>query len=62
MKKSGLYRTCPECGSNLDPEERCDCSKGKGQMAAHRDATPSAGQPPAYRDILYKAFVRNSYR
>lgn len=19
------YRTCPECGSNLDPRERCDC-------------------------------------
>lgn len=19
------YRTCPYCGANLDPEERCDC-------------------------------------
>jgi hypothetical protein len=19
------YRTCPNCGANLDPEERCDC-------------------------------------
>ncbi len=19
------YRTCPHCGANLDPEEKCDC-------------------------------------
>lgn len=19
------YRTCPDCGANLDPDERCDC-------------------------------------
>ncbi len=19
------YRTCPECGAHLDPEEKCDC-------------------------------------
>ena len=19
------YRTCPDCGANLDPGERCDC-------------------------------------
>ena len=22
------YWTCPHCGSNLDPGERCDCLKG----------------------------------
>ena len=21
------YRTCPDCGANLDPDERCDCWK-----------------------------------
>ena len=21
------YRTCPECGANLDPGEHCDCGK-----------------------------------
>lgn len=21
------YRTCPECGAHLDPEEKCDCIK-----------------------------------
>lgn len=22
-----LYRTCPNCGANLDPEEKCDCTE-----------------------------------
>lgn len=22
------YRTCPDCGAALDPEERCDCREG----------------------------------
>ena len=21
---------CPDCGANLDPEEKCDCKKEKG--------------------------------
>lgn len=25
MRRSGWYRQCPECGSNLDPGEICDC-------------------------------------
>lgn len=24
-----IYRTCPDCGSNLDPGERCDCQQEK---------------------------------
>ena len=24
-----LYHECPNCGSNLDPGERCDCAKEK---------------------------------
>ncbi len=23
------YNTCPDCGANLDPGERCDCTKEK---------------------------------
>jgi len=26
---NGLYWTCPDCGSNLDPGERCDCRRIK---------------------------------
>lgn len=22
---NGLYRTCSDCGANLDPNEKCDC-------------------------------------
>lgn len=22
-----VYKTCKECGANLDPEERCECQK-----------------------------------
>lgn len=25
MSRDTYYWTCPYCGSNLDPEERCDC-------------------------------------
>ena len=24
------FRTCPYCGSNLDPGERCECQNKKG--------------------------------
>ena len=23
---SRYYRTCPDCGANLDPGEKCDCT------------------------------------
>ena len=27
------YHTCPHCGSNLDPGEKCDCQTyGKGAL------------------------------
>ncbi len=26
------YRTCPNCGCNLDPDERCDCRKAEGKQ------------------------------
>lgn len=32
------FRTCPICGANLDPGERCDCIKN----TAHGEATPKA--------------------
>lgn len=27
------YHTCPLCGANLDPGERCDCSKKISQKS-----------------------------
>ena len=43
------YHTCPDCGANLDPDERCDCLsriRGKapkwsdmdGEYAGHNGA------------------------
>lgn len=26
-RKASAYWTCPYCGSNLDPGERCDCGR-----------------------------------
>ena len=35
------YRTCPSCGSNLDPCERCDCQeRQEAQQIRHRDNVP----------------------
>lgn len=30
----GYYRTCPQCGSHLDPGEACDCQKEKTAPSA----------------------------
>ena len=29
-RKTSVYWTCPYCGSNLDPGERCDCGRSHG--------------------------------
>jgi len=34
MKKHRYYKTCPECGANLDPEERCDCKLSETEFTA----------------------------
>lgn len=28
-------RTCPDCGANLDPGEKCDCKKEEKQISDH---------------------------
>lgn len=45
MRKSGWYRQCPECGSNLDPEERCDC-QSKHPLEAGADAVQLSKKDP----------------
>lgn len=27
MGRRTIYRTCPRCGANLDPNESCDCEE-----------------------------------
>ena len=36
---STYYHTCPRCGANLDPGERCDC---KQEMPPRVQRTPRA--------------------
>ncbi len=31
---SRYYHTCPECGANLDPGEKCDCIDAKEKAPA----------------------------
>ena len=46
------YNTCPNCGSNLDPGERCECENGKAKeqekkqefFNRHLKMEPGAGQ------------------
>ena len=34
-----MYRTCPYCGSNLDPGETCDCKKEPEAVTQKRIVT-----------------------
>ena len=51
------YRTCPYCGANLDPGERCDCEKNSAPDAANiRDG--KAGETPNTKSY-YTRLPRN---
>lgn len=58
------YRTCPLCGSNLDPGEKCDCESEKSKREQfYMESTrmnPITGQM-AFRwdgkDVLYETKV-----
>ena len=42
------YRTCPRCGANLDPGERCDCTPpAKSQTLANLDKKTAYGATDA---------------
>jgi len=42
------YNTCPRCGSNLDPGEKCDCEKEDKQkteyILQHIEVSKETGQ------------------
>lgn len=42
------YRTCPKCGANLDPDEKCDCGeenrKTEDFFSKIMNADPATGQ------------------
>ena len=34
-----MYRTCPDCGANLDPGEKCECSEQKERAITPAEVT-----------------------
>lgn len=38
---SNYYHTCPECGANLDPGEKCDCTD---EAIANKKTARTCGQ------------------
>ena len=34
---SNPFKTCPDCGSHLDPGEHCDCDRKEADADAERD-------------------------
>lgn len=48
------YRTCPDCGANLDPGEQCDCQKEKPAFLSIRDAAAHWG---VSYDLVYNLIV-----
>ena len=38
-----IYHTCPHCGANLDPGERCDCPDSAEDFKPHKTRRPYAG-------------------
>lgn len=38
-----IYHTCPHCGANLDPGERCDCPDSAEDFKPHKTHRPYAG-------------------
>lgn len=41
MKEHTYYWTCPYCGANLDPGEKCDCPMSLGIDVDYPDVKPS---------------------
>jgi hypothetical protein len=38
------YQTCPHCGANLDPEEKCNCQEEEADTAAQQKISPDAAK------------------
>ena len=49
------YRKCPDCGANLDPDERCDCHVIEEGAALLAQKRPQAIYPPT--DILADYYI-----
>lgn len=55
------YRTCPYCGSNLDPGERCDCRDSVPEENK-RDASQPAKHEKRLTHETAEAIHASNYR
>ncbi len=53
---SNYFNTCPKCGSNLDPGERCDCEKSKREK---EDKLYADSAETEYR-VIEKSFYKET--
>ncbi|MCI8357092.1 MAG: hypothetical protein HFI51_02930 [Lachnospiraceae bacterium] len=46
------YKTCPYCGANLDPDERCDCRDqvAMSQLGAGENSRPDSDKHNDYNN------------
>lgn len=51
-----LYRICPDCGSSLDPGERCDCQsiEKAASVLEHQSGRVNMKQPIKFTSIIPK--------
>jgi hypothetical protein len=50
------FKTCPACGSHLDPGEKCDCTKENAPPSANGEASKQlSGTPVNNNTILSRA-------
>lgn len=47
-----FYKTCPHCGDNLDPGEKCDCQEQAKETDPVEYCT-QCGEPLSEDDALY---------
>lgn len=45
-----FYKTCPFCGANLDPGEKCDCRE---EEAGAVEYCTQCGEPLSKDDVLH---------
>lgn len=57
-----IYKTCPRCGANIDPGERCDCDREQPELEVARRHVPRRAAPD--REIPYSqdAYVPRPWR
>lgn len=50
-----MYHTCPYCGANLDPGERCDCQKEESAPAAGTAKSANSQEPKPQQISIYSS-------